>query len=178
MKQISTSSSVLSCFSKTEKSLTPLTIWTREKPGILTELVHFLGSFHGPPPCFVSFSLAKFGNANKFLLREMDRRHAYDSTNVLEEATGRQLIRFSVLTFFKNRKKVNLILITHIIQLPASYQYLIWEWNLSVWLWGTAKSWNDKNHHSRHYGGNEGCYLLLVGVSMKNQFGIIGINSW
>ena len=55
----------------------------------------------------------------------MDRRHAYDSTNVLEEATGRQLIRFSVLTFFKNRKKVNLILITHIIQLPASYQYLI-----------------------------------------------------
>lgn len=35
----------------------------------------------------------------------------------------------------------------------------------------------QKNHHSRHYGGNEGCYLLLVGVSMKNQFGIIGIIS-
>ena len=26
-----------------------------------------------------------------------------------------------------------------------------------------------------HRGGNEGCYLLLVGVSMKNQFGITGI---
>lgn len=26
---------------------------------------------------------------------------------------------------------------------------------------------SQKNHHSRHYGGNEGCYLLLVGVSMK-----------
>ncbi len=26
-------------------------------------------------------------------------------------------------------------------------------------------------------GGNEGCYLLLVGVSMKNQFGIIGMKT-
>ena len=43
----------------------------------------------------------------------LDCRDAYDSTNVLEEATGRQLIRFSVLTFFKNRKKVNLMCALH-----------------------------------------------------------------
>lgn len=34
---------------------------------------------------------------------------------------------------------------------------------------------NKKTTTAVARGGNEGCYLLLVGVSMKNQFGIIGM---
>lgn len=36
-----------------------------------------------------------------------------------------------------------------------------------IFRFGNSLKRKIKNHHSRHYGGNEGCYLLLVGVSMK-----------